>query len=96
MLRQLLREGWILGLAVAISALYVALIVMRPSGEGFGRGLNLVAFWVYGSPTAFVLGLFSLWRANKTTEGLKNLAVLIGSLGVSFPVVAMLVIRTRS
>ena len=96
MLRKLLREQWILGLALAIAALYITLIVMRPSGEGFGRGSNLVAFWVYGSPTAFVLGLFSLWRANKTTEGLKHLAVVIGSLGVSFPVVAMLVIRTKS
>ena len=96
MLRKLLREQWILGLSLAIAALYITLIVMRPSGEGFGRGLSLVAFWVYGSPTAFVLGLFSLWRANKTTEGLKHLAVVIGSLGVSFPVVAMLVIRTKS
>ena len=96
MLRKLLREQWILGLSLAITALYITLIVMRPSGEAPFRKLNLLAFWVYGSPTAFVLGLFSLWRANKTTEGLKHLAVVIGSLGVSFPVVAMLVIRTKS
>lgn len=96
MFAKLLNERWILGTAVALAALYVALILMQPSGEGFGRGWNLIAFWIYGSPVALVLGGIGFWRANKTGDELKHISLVLAWLGVGFPVVAMLVMRAKS
>lgn len=96
MLAKLLHERWVFGSGVALTALYVALIALKPSGEGFGRGWNLIAFWIYGSPAALALGGIGFWRSSKTSGKLKIVALVLAWLGVAFPVLAMLVMRAKS
>ena len=96
MFAKLLRERWIFGSAIALAALYVVLISMKPSGEGFGRGWNLIAFWIYGSPVALALGGIGFWRWRKTNGKLKILSLVLAWLGVAFPVLAMLLMRAKS
>lgn len=91
----LLDERWILAAMIITSALYVALLLLRPSGEGWGRGWNLVAFWLYASPAAVVTGAVALWRAMKS-KALRPIASGVGVVALVFPLVAMLVIQARA
>ena len=91
----LLNERWLLSTIVIILTLYVTLLLLRPSGEGFGRGWNLVAFWFYASPTAVLTGAVALWRALKS-RALRPIAVCVGIAALAFPLVAMLVMQTRA
>ena len=95
-LPKLLSERWILGSLATVLALYVTLVSMKPSGEGFGRGWNLIAFWLYGSPVALVMGGIGFWRSGKTRGELKILALVVACLALCFPVVAILVMRAKS
>lgn len=81
----LARDRWLVVAAFLMLALYAALLAMRATGEGWGRGWNLVAFWLYASPSALVLAGVCAWRAVRAS----------GAHRLWAAVVAMLVIRAK-
>lgn len=87
---------WLVAAAVATAGLYVVLAFIKPGGEGWGRGWNLVAFWLYGSPSALLLAAMAFWRAARNVATSRRLARLVGLLALIFPVVAALVIRLKA
>lgn len=91
-----LREKWILATVLVVAALYLWLFQIRPSGEGWGRGWNMVAFLFYASPAAVVAGAVALWRTGKTAGSLKRWAFVAAALGLAFPIIAIVVIRLRA
>lgn len=92
----LLREKWTLATVLVVAALYLWLFQIRPSGEGWGRGWNMVAFLFYASPAAVVAGAVALWRSGKTVGSLKRWAFVAAALGLAFPIIAIIVIRLRA
>lgn len=92
----LARDRWTTVIAVLMVALYGAMLVMRPGGEGFGRGWNLIAFWLYASPTALVLAAVSAWRAAKASGTHRWVATVVSCLCWVFPVVALVVMRAKA
>jgi hypothetical protein len=91
-----LREKWTLAAVLVIASLYMWLFQIRPSGEGWGRGWNLVAFLFYASPPAVVAGAVALWRAGKTAGSLQRWAFIAAALGLAFPIIAIVVIQLRA
>jgi hypothetical protein len=90
------RERWTPVLAIIVVALYAALLHMRPSGEGWGRGWNLLAFWLYASPAALVTGALAAWRATRAQGMLRRVGIGVALLGLLFPLVAIAVLRARA
>lgn len=91
-----LREKWTLTMVLVIAALYIWLFQLRPTGEGWGRGWNMVAFLFYASPPAVVAGAVALWRTGKTAGSLQRGAFVAAVLGLTFPIIAIVVIRLRA
>lgn len=93
---SLFRDGWLASAVVVVALLYVALAFLKPGGEGWGRGWNLVAFWLYASPVALIAGGIALWRAGKSAPGLYGLALLTAVVALFYPIVALLVFKMKS
>ncbi|MCE4557186.1 hypothetical protein [Pelomonas cellulosilytica] len=85
-----------MAVAVATAALYGVLALIKPAGEGWGRGWNLIGFWLYGSPAALLLAVLAFWRAARLVATPRRLARLIAALALIFPVVAAVVIRLKA
>lgn len=79
-----------------IAGLYVWLVLLRPGGEGWGRGWNMVAFLFYAAPTAVIAGAVAAWRRSKTSGLLKRLASWAAAAGFLFPLVCIIAIRAKS
>ena len=82
--------------AGVIAGLYVWLALLRPGGEGWGRGWNMVAFLFYAAPTAVIAGAVAVWRRAKTSGPLKRLASWAAAAGFLFPLVCIIAIRVKA
>ena len=50
----LYKDLWLSGSMLAVLGVSVALFFIRPTGEGWGYGWNMVAFLLYASPAALL------------------------------------------
>lgn len=82
--------------AAVVVVLYVWLVLLRPGGEGWGRGWNMVAFLFYSAPTAVVAGGVAVWRHSKASGVLRRLALWAAAAGFVFPLVCIIAIRAKS
>ena len=90
------KDMWLLVAVGAIAGLYVWLFLLRPGGEGWGRGWNMVAFLFYAAPTAVLAAATAAWRRSKA-QGLARKAALWAAVaGFAFPVVCVLAIRLKA
>ena len=78
------------------AAAYVTLIFIRPTGENWGRGWNLVAFLFYSAPAALVAGAVALWRKGKTTGQARKIAGFAALCALAFPVICLVAIRAKA
>ena len=78
------------------AAVYVALLFIRPTGENWGRGWNLVAFLIYSAPTALIAGSVALWRRGKASGQARKLAGFVALGAFVFPVVCIVAIRAKA
>jgi hypothetical protein len=90
------KDFWNLASIAVVCALYVYLAQLRPSGEGWGRGWNMLAFLFYGSPPAVFAGAVALWRAGMSAGAMRRASYIFGALGLCFPVVVIIVMRARA
>jgi hypothetical protein len=79
-----------------IVALYFWLALLRPGGEGWGRGWNMVAFFLYASPTAVVAATVLVWRRSRASGILRPLAPWAAAAGFMFPVVCIIAMRAKA
>lgn len=79
-----------------IVALYGWLVLLRPGGEGWGRGWNMIAFLFYAAPTAVVAAAVAVWRRPKAAGVLSRAAPWIAAAGFVFPLVCLIAIRLKA
>lgn len=82
--------------AGVIVALYVWLALLRPGGEGWGRGWNMVAFLFYAAPSAVVAAAVAIWRRSKESGVLRRMAPWAAAAGFLFPLVCVIAIRVKA
>lgn len=85
--------AWLSAVVLLLLVLHVMLFRMKPRGEAWAHGWNLVAFWVYASPAAFLSGVLALWMRRRFRGWLRRVAWLAGLIGLAFPIVSLLVLR---
>lgn len=88
--------GWVAGALLVVLALYVGLAVLQPSGEGWGRGWNMIAFLLFASPAAIVAGGVATWRTFKAVGSARWWGFLCAVTGFAFPVVCAVVIKAKA
>lgn len=93
---SLLADRWLLGALGCTVLLYLTLLLLRPTGENWGRGWNLIAFWLYGTPTSLVAVAVALWRIRKTSGSARRVAGWLAAGAFVFPVVCGVVIRMKA
>jgi hypothetical protein len=86
----------LLSAVAAVVALYVTLALIQPTGEGWGRGWNLIAFWFYASPIAAISGAIAFWRGRKASGTFRQLCYLAGIASLAFPIVSAAVIKLKA
>ena len=93
---SVLGDRWLFAVLLITAALYVTLIFLRPTGENWGRGWNMVAFLIYSTPTALIAGVVALWRLGRNSGRTRKLAGLAASAALVFPIVCMVAIRLKA
>lgn len=86
---------WLLLAAAVVAALYVWMVLLRPGGESWGRGWNMVAFLIYATPVAIVAATIAVWRRSKVQGPLRRAAAWAAAAGFAFPLVCAAVIRLK-
>lgn len=94
--RNVLKDRWLTAALCVTAILYITLLLIRPSGEGWGRGWNMIAVLIYGSPTALAMGLIALWRREKTSGNARKVAAWLSLAALTFPIICMFVIRLKA
>lgn len=89
------RDPWLVAAVVTTAAAYLALAWIRPTGENWGRGWNLVAFWFYSSPVVGIAGVVMCWRLVRGRFGLGLVSACLPMVALLYPLVAYFVIRAK-
>lgn len=92
----ILEDRWVAVAAMLTVALYACLVFMRPSGEGWGRGWNLIAFLIYSIPAALAAGFVALWRVSKTDGAARTAAGWTAAAALAFPIICMIAVRLKA
>ena len=82
------RDVWLVVASLAMVAAYAALPFLRPSGEGWGRGWNLVAYWFYSTPIVLLTGIVMAWRMLRAEAAARRAAWLLPMAAMLYPLVA--------
>ena len=90
------RDVWLVVASLAMVAAYAALPFLRLSGEGWGRGWNLVAYWFYSTPIVLLTGIVMAWRMLRAEAAARRAAWLLPMAALLYPLVAYLVIRSTN
>lgn len=56
------NDPWIALIRALIGVCFLGLVLIKPSGEGWGRAWNLIAYWIFSAPAALMLASLYLWR----------------------------------
>lgn len=89
----IVRDRWFAVATLLVVAAYVALPFLRPSGEGWGRGWNLVAYWFYSAPAVGIAGLVMAWRLVRAGAAVRAATWLLPLAAFLYPLAAYLAIR---
>lgn len=92
---QVHKDRWLLATSLVVLALCIALAFLRPTGDGWGRGWNMIAFLLYASPAAVLSGVLALWRINKVDGRARVVAMLVSAVGLFFPLICIAVLRAK-
>lgn len=87
---------WLLCLKILIVFAYVSLMFMKPSGEGWGRGWNLVAYWIYLAPTVLVLGALHAWRQKVIAVKYNGIDTFTLVAAFIFPIIALIILKLKA
>lgn len=90
-----LRDRWLWVSTLIAAAAYVALPFLRPTGENWGRGWNLVAFWFYSAPVVVIAGIVMCWRLLRAESRSGAAAFLLPAVAFLYPLVAYFAIRAK-
>lgn len=90
--RTLCADRWLLAALLVMVALYIALWALRPTGENWGHGWNMVAFLIYSAPIALVTAALALWRLVRNTGPARRLAGWVVGAALLFPFVSAVAI----
>lgn len=90
------RDPWLCASLALLLLLYAGLLLIQPGGEGFGRGWNLIAFFLYASPAAVGAAGLASWRRGRSTGAARRLATAVALGGFVFPVLCLLPLRLKS
>lgn len=90
------QDSWLLLLKLLVILAYVSLIFIKPSGEGWGRGWNLIAYWMYLSPTILAIGALHAWRQKIIAIKYKGIDKLTLVTALIFPIISLVVIKLKS
>lgn len=85
-----------MGATLAVFSVYIALVFIRPSGENWGYGWNMVAFLFYASPAALLAGALAAWRSGKVSGRAKSLARVTATAGLLFPIICIIAIQAKA
>ena len=77
-------------------SVYVALLFIRPTGENWGRGWNLIAFFVFSAPSALIAGGVALWRRRKTNGHARKVAGFVAWSALVFPMICVVAIWAKA
>ena len=91
-----LKDRWLIVALLATAFLYIALVFLRPSGEGWGRGWNMVAFLIYSAPTSIAAGAVAIWRIGKTVGNAKRVAGVLSVAAFAYLLICMVAIRMKA
>lgn len=83
-------------LKILIVSAYISLIFIKPTGENWGRGWNLVAYWIYVAPTILVVGGLHIWRQKAITHKSRGLDILFLAFAFMFPVISLIAMKLKS
>ena len=92
----LYKDLWLSGSMLAVLGVYVALFFIRPTGEGWGYGWNMVAFLLYASPAALLASALAGWRSGKVAGAARTLARGTVAAGLIFPVICFVALRAKT
>ncbi len=84
---------WILKILVILS--YVSLKFIKPSGEGWGYGWNLIAYWVYLAPSVLIFGGLHIWRQRAIALKSKPVDSIVLVAAFIFPLVSFIVLKLK-
>lgn len=89
-------DPWLFVLNIFIVSAYISLIFVKPSGEGWGRGWNLVAYWLYLAPIVFIAGGLHLWRQKKSPIARSKLHLIVLIAAFIFPLISLAAIKLKA
>jgi hypothetical protein len=93
---KLHQDFGLLLLKLLMLAAYISLLFIKPAGEGWGRGWNLVAYWMYVTPTVLVLGGLHVWRQRTIAKKFSSFDALMTVLAFIFPLVSLAVLKFKT
>jgi len=91
-----IRDTWLLLLKILVILAYTSLIFIKPSGEGWGRGWNLVAYWIYLAPTILVVGALHAWRQKIIAMKYKGIDTFTLVFAFMFPIISLVILKLKS
>lgn len=91
-----LKDIWLYALRILIFCAYISLIFIKPTGEGWGRGWNLVAYWMYVAPAVFILGGLHVWRQRAIGKEFNRFDAAFTFLAFVFPLVAFITLKLKA
>lgn len=94
--RAVVKDVWLLSALVVTVAIYTYLLFLRPTGENWGRGWNMIAFFLYAAPASAVSAGIALWRAAKSVGAVRNVATWVAIAALVFTPIALVVMRLRA
>lgn len=90
------RDTWLLFLKCLVFLGYVSLIFIKPSGEGWGRGWNLIAYWIYVAPAVLAVGGLHLWRQRVIAARYRGVDVFTLVAAFIFPIISLVILKLKS
>ena len=94
--RSVVKDLWLLLALVVTVASYAYLLFLRPTGENWGRGWNMVAFFIYAAPVSGLSASIALWRAVKSVGTVRKVATGVAIAALVFTPIALVVMRSRA
>lgn len=89
-------DRWLMAAAAITLTAYGWLIPLHPDGENWGRGWNLVAFWIYSTPLVVGAGGVGLWRVLRAGRPGAIGGTLLVLAAFAYPFVALVIIKAKA
>lgn len=87
---------WLTACKTLILCAYISLIFIKPTGEGWGRGWNLVAYWMYVAPAVVILGGLHIWRQRAIGKEFNRFDAVFTFLAFVFPFIAFVILKLKA